>query len=121
MVRGERSQRKEPKRWLSNPPTYPGSQHDLLKAIANPTRRQILRVLHEVEEARSPNELRKALGVTVGYVSYHVKVLKDCGVVALTDSRPVRGAVERFYISTVVSDRLVIAFLMTTEIEDESL
>jgi predicted transcriptional regulator len=48
----------------------------------------------------SPNELKKALNEGLSQVSYHVKVLKDFGMIELTRTEPRRGAVEHFYKAT---------------------
>jgi DNA-binding transcriptional ArsR family regulator len=90
-----------------------------IKAIGAPQRRRILRALHDAGEARSPNELSKAFEISVGHVSYHVKVLKECGALALTDTQPRRGAVEHFYASTVMNHELVVKLLEATRADDE--
>jgi DNA-binding transcriptional ArsR family regulator len=92
---------------------------DCLKATNSPQRRRILRILHAAGEARSPNEIAKAFGVPVGYVSYHVRVLKECGALALTDTQPKRGAIEHFYASTVMDNGLVVGLLEATRADDE--
>jgi DNA-binding transcriptional ArsR family regulator len=91
---------------------------DRIRAIGAPKRRQILRTLHKAGEARSPNELSRAVNTSLGHVSYHVRVLSECGLVVLTDTRPRRGAVEHFYASTVIHDELVIKLLEDTRAED---
>jgi DNA-binding transcriptional ArsR family regulator len=92
---------------------------DCIKAISAPQRRRILRALHDAGEARSPNELSKAFGISVGHVSYHVKVLKECGALALTDTQPRRGAVEHYYASTLMKNELVVKLLEATRADDE--
>lgn len=108
----------EPNRKLANGIPRPGVA-DCIKAIGTPQRRHILRSLHQAEEARSPSELAEALEVSVSHVAYHVKVLKECRVLALTDTRPSRGAIEHFYASTVINDELVVKFLDAAKAEDE--
>lgn len=118
-MKGKSSEEEAPKRQL---PSQPGSgriSQELLRAVAHPLRRQILRTLHDVGEARSPAELREVYGLPVSHVSYHVKVLRECGAVALTDTRPVRGALEHFYASTVAENESVIAILTSTAEEDK--
>ena len=90
-----------------------------IRALGAPQRRRILRILHEVGEARSPNELSEAFETSVGHVSYHVKVLKECGALALTDTQPRRGALEHYYGSTVSHNELVVKFLESTRTEDD--
>lgn len=92
---------------------------DVVKAIAAPLRRRMLRALHEADEARSPNEMAMSFALAVGHVSYHAKVLRECGVIALTDTRPRRGAIEHFYASTVTDHELVVKVLEATHAEDE--
>jgi DNA-binding transcriptional ArsR family regulator len=119
-VKTENGQLETPKRRPETSHGYEGSQDDLVRALAQPFRRQILRALHEVGEARSPNELSKILSVPVGHVSYHVKVLRECGALVLTDTRPVRGAMEHFYASTVAENDLVTSVLGLTGEDDEA-
>lgn len=92
--------------------------HQLLKALSHPLRRRILRTLHEGDEARSPIQFSKALRVPVSNVSYHVRVLRDTGAIALTATRPIRGSSEHFYASTVAADALALQLLESTAEED---
>lgn len=98
---------------------YGGPQHDLIAALASRKRRQILRVLHKEQEARSPAELAKALDIPVGIVSYHFRVLASCSALTLAGTRPVRGAIEHFYVSNVKPNQLVNVTLDLTHKEDE--
>jgi DNA-binding transcriptional ArsR family regulator len=67
----------------------------LVKALGHPLRQRILQQLRDDE--RSPNQIASALGEPLGNVSYHVKILADCGAVELVRTAPVRGATEHFY------------------------
>lgn len=67
----------------------------LVKALGHPLRQRILQQLRDDE--RSPTEIASALGEPLGNVSYHVKILADCGAVELARTAPVRGATEHFY------------------------
>lgn len=107
----------EPNRRLARAPRP--NVADCIKAISSPQRRRILRALHDAGEARSPNELSKAFEVSVGHVSYHVKVLKECDALALTDTQPRRGAVEHYYASTLMENELVVKLLEATRADDE--
>jgi DNA-binding transcriptional ArsR family regulator len=100
-------------------PPHP-SVTESVKAIGSPHRRRLLRILHVAGEARSPNEMSEALGVPVSHISYHVKVLKSCRVIALTDTQPRRGAVEHFYASTIADNPLMGSLLEATQAEDEA-
>jgi DNA-binding transcriptional ArsR family regulator len=109
----------EPNRTLAQTGVPSIGATDCIKAIGAPQRRRILRVLQDAGEARSPNEIAEVFGVPVGYVSYHVKVLKECGVLALTDAQQKRGAVEHFYASTVMGNGLVVKILEATRADDD--
>jgi DNA-binding transcriptional ArsR family regulator len=66
-----------------------------LKALAHPTRIRVLAILKE--RKASPNELSEILGEGLGTVAYHVRTLKNLGLVKLVSTRPRRGAIEHFY------------------------
>jgi DNA-binding transcriptional ArsR family regulator len=68
---------------------------ELLRALQHPTRRRILRAMGE--ETLSPCELSDSLEAPLSNVSYHVRVLADCGAVSLTATKPVRGSMQHFY------------------------
>jgi DNA-binding transcriptional ArsR family regulator len=108
----------EPNRKLANGIPRPGAA-DCIKAIGTAQRRHILRILHQAEEARSPSEIAEAFEVSVSHIAYHVKVLRECRALALTDTRPRRGAMEHFYASTIIDNELVVRFLDAAKAEDE--
>lgn len=95
-------------------PTYP----ELLQALSHPVRRRILRTLHEAGEARSPRELSRAFHTPISNVSYHVRVLREKGAIALTDRLPVRGSAEHFYFSVLPEHKLAVQLLASTKRED---
>ncbi len=70
----------------------------LIRALGHPVRVQALHILNE--RVASPNEISKELDQTVGHVSYHIKVLKECGCIELVDTAPRRGAMEHYYRAT---------------------
>lgn len=83
-----------------------GVNQDLVKSLAHELRAEILAILNE--RMASPNELAKELDEGLSQVSYHVKVLKDYGVIRLVKTEPRRGAVEHYYRATsraYLSDR----------------
>jgi hypothetical protein len=45
----------------------------------------------------SPNQMAAELGVPVGTLSYHTRLLRDLGWIELVRTAPRRGAVEHFY------------------------
>jgi len=70
----------------------------LVRALGHPVRVQALVILNE--RVASPNEISKELGQSVGHVSYHIKVLKECECIELVDTAPRRGAMEHYYRAT---------------------
>lgn len=116
----KRARRKRARRKLSGkkPPPTP-TPEDCIKALKSPLRRVILRELHRVGEARSPAEIAAQHPVKLSDTSYHFRTLQKHKMVALTGTRPSRGALEHFYASTVNDDALVISLLESTKKEDE--
>ena len=45
----------------------------------------------------SPSELEERLDVGLGVVAYHVRALREDGLMMLVDTRPTRGSLESFY------------------------
>jgi DNA-binding transcriptional ArsR family regulator len=70
----------------------------LVRAMGHPVRMQALIILNE--RVASPNEISKELGESVGHVSYHIKVLRECDCIELVDTAPRRGAMEHYYRAT---------------------
>lgn len=52
----------------------------------------------------SPRELSSTLSESLSNVSYHVRVLADCGVVELVRTRAVRGSTQHFYRATTTPE-----------------
>lgn len=77
--------------------------NDLLLALAHPLRRHILRTLAG-DKPRSPRELADTLGKPLSNLSYHVRVLADCGAVKLVRKQRVRGATQRFYRAAIEAE-----------------
>ena len=69
---------------------------DVFSALNHPLRRRLM-LEWEGREA-SPSDLAKELDRPLSDVSYHVRVLIDCGVLELVRTQPVRGSVEHFYV-----------------------
>ncbi len=64
----------------------PAVHHDVLRALADPTRQQILEVLLLAAEARRRGEcfagsISQRLGVSQPTISHHMKILVDAGLV----------------------------------------
>lgn len=69
-------------------------------ALSNPIRLEILDLLGE-HGLSSPVRMSEKLDESLGLVSYHVKVLEECGAVQLVNKKQRRGAWEHFYKRTV--------------------
>lgn len=74
--------------------------NELLIALRHPLRRQILRTMVE-QKPISPREVSDELKEPLSNVSYHFRVLADCGAVALVGQTPVRGSMQHFYSPTI--------------------
>jgi DNA-binding transcriptional ArsR family regulator len=72
----------------------------LLDALRHPLRRSLLRRHLESEEMLSPKELARLESQSLSLVSYHVRVLLDCGAIEVAGRRQARGALQRFYMPT---------------------
>jgi DNA-binding transcriptional ArsR family regulator len=70
--------------------------HNLLAALRHPMRRAILRAMGPEDEI-SPRGLSRDLDQSLSKVSYHVRVLADCGVLRMTRTAQVRGSTQHFY------------------------
>jgi DNA-binding transcriptional ArsR family regulator len=68
----------------------------LAAIVTHPLRRRIWYAMAE-QRPISPRELADELHEPVNDVAYHVRVLRDMGVIELAGTRPVRGATQHFY------------------------
>jgi DNA-binding transcriptional ArsR family regulator len=68
----------------------------IARVLGHPLRPRILQILTVRGEA-SPNEIATELGVPLGTLSYHTRLLRDAGWIELVREVPRRGAVEHFY------------------------
>jgi DNA-binding transcriptional ArsR family regulator len=87
--------------------------NELLIALRHPLRRQILKAIVE-NDPISPRQIADELKEPLSNVSYHVRVLADCGVAALVDTTPVRGSMQHFY-SPTIEEPWALAVLGITE------
>jgi predicted ArsR family transcriptional regulator len=71
----------------------------LAAIVTHPLRRRIWYAMAE-QRPISPRELADELNEPVNDVAYHVRVLRDTGVIELAGTRPVRGATQHFYRTT---------------------
>lgn len=72
----------------------------IARVLGHPLRPRILDILTTRGEA-SPNEIAEELGVPLGTLSYHTRLLRDYGWIELVREVPRRGAVEHFYRAVV--------------------
>jgi DNA-binding transcriptional ArsR family regulator len=91
--------------------------NELLIALRHPLRRQILRAMAE-HGPISPRQISDELRQPLSNVSYHVRVLADCGAVTLVDTAPVRGSMQHFY-SPSIDEPWALAVLGLSE-DDEA-
>ncbi len=71
------------------------AEPELLGALAHPIRLAIMRAA--VDEF-SPKQMAETFGdVSLQLVSYHVRILRDAGLLTLSGTEPRRGALEHFY------------------------
>jgi DNA-binding transcriptional ArsR family regulator len=89
---------------------------ELLIALRHPLRRDILRAM-AAQDSISPRQISDELRQPLSNVSYHVRVLADCGVVTLVDTAPVRGSMQHFY-STTIAEPWARAVLGLSEDDD---
>jgi DNA-binding transcriptional ArsR family regulator len=73
---------------------------ELARVLTHPLRPRILELLNARGEA-SPNQMANELGVPVGTISYHTRLLRNIGWIELVRTEPRRGAVEHFYRAAV--------------------
>jgi predicted transcriptional regulator len=67
----------------------------LRRARAHPVRAQVLGILER--RAASPKELSREVGMPLGVVAYHVRVLRSLELIRLVGVRQQRGALEHRY------------------------
>ncbi|MEW9530544.1 ArsR/SmtB family transcription factor [Microbispora sp. NPDC049125] len=65
------------------------------KALGHPVRHRMVNVLRQRPATLS--QLTSALGSTKGTIGYHVRVLREAGLVRLAGTRQVRGGTEQYF------------------------
>lgn len=73
----------------------PHSNTRAVKALTHTTRRGIITSL--AQGHNTPNDIARHLGQQLGVVAYHVRQLRDYGVIEEFETRPVRGALQHRY------------------------
>jgi DNA-binding transcriptional ArsR family regulator len=89
--------RKTAKREKSSPPwkTRTLTTIDQLRCLADPLRLRILSIF--AESPRTTKQVADLLGEKPTRLYHHVESLLNAGVIELTETRPNRGTVERYY------------------------
>ncbi len=77
---------------------------DLFNALGHPMRRRVLREMLDTGGEISPRELAVKLSEQLSALSYHVRVLAECGAVELVRTERIRGSTQHFYRPAVRAD-----------------
>src|SRR5918999_3158166 len=64
------------------------------KAMGHPLRQRLLFLLGE---PATISQLASRLGIAKGSIAHHLKVLRDAGMVEVSETRQVRGGTEQYY------------------------
>jgi DNA-binding transcriptional ArsR family regulator len=92
----------------------------LIRALDHEIRRTVLRILADSGEAMSPVVMARMMGVPLSSVSYHVNILKKCGMVEPAGLEQKRGAMEHFYKTLLKKNPVARALLESTrKVDDE--
>jgi DNA-binding transcriptional ArsR family regulator len=95
----------------------PKAKHALMHGV----RRRILRALSEDPSPRTTADILATIpGGTLSTVHYHVLVLQDCGSLAVSHVKQVRGTVVRSFVSNVADNAQYIAILRATARLDDA-
>lgn len=76
----------------------------LARAEAHPIRLAVIEKMSAAPKDWSPNLLSRELDIPLSDLAYHVKRLRDAGLLVLVRTRPRRGAVEHFYALAPVTE-----------------
>jgi DNA-binding transcriptional ArsR family regulator len=70
---------------------------ELMQCMSHITRREVLERLLAVGKPLSPSDLSEDLASPLGNISYHVRTLRERGVLKEVKRTPRRGAIEHHY------------------------
>jgi DNA-binding transcriptional ArsR family regulator len=89
-------------------------------AVANLGHPIRLHVLERIAQAPiAPKQLADALdGPSLGVVSYHVRELVKGGLIEEHHTEPVRGALQHYYVTTRIADRMLVALSLNSDSSD---
>lgn len=79
-----------------------------LQGFGHPIRLRAI-VLFEFEA--SPTQLAEAMDEPLGVVAYHVRMMRDYGLLRETRTEPKRGALQHYYQRTELADQLLALLL----------
>ncbi|MDH6132714.1 DNA-binding transcriptional ArsR family regulator [Kitasatospora sp. MAA4] len=65
------------------------------KALGHPVRHRMVNVLRQ--RPATLRQMTGALGMAKGTIAYHVRVLREAGIVRLAETRQVRGGTEQYF------------------------
>lgn len=88
--------------------------NDLFNALGHPLRRRVLREMLDASAEISPRELAQALAEQLSALSYHVRVLAECGAIKLVRTEQIRGSTQHFY-RPVLKENWALSALETSE------
>jgi DNA-binding transcriptional ArsR family regulator len=95
----------------------------LQKALDNPTRREILRLLQETHQARSVPELRRVMcGRSAAEMAFHARLLCECEVLHIVRRERVGTSVTPYYsLPSDIRSPVAQALAATTAMDSSSL
>lgn len=97
-------------------PTREVSTLSIAKALTHPVRLRVLQRIVDGGEV-SPSSLSEDLRVPLANVAYHVRYLKDLGLLRLTRTVPVRGTVQHIYVAADIDSVRRLLTLSTELVE----
>jgi DNA-binding transcriptional ArsR family regulator len=80
---------------VEEPEAMPTDIERVLRALASELRIEILDAM--LSGAPSPVQVSRRLDLPLGTVAYHVRFLREAGLITIVEKRPARGAVENLY------------------------
>lgn len=79
----------------------------VINALGHPMRIGILEASVDSPRAISPSQMAETLEQNLAALSYHVRMLVELGALKLETTRPKRGAIEHFYVSTPLGKQAI--------------
>ncbi len=84
-------------------------ERDLFNALGHPLRRALLREMLDCGGEVSPRELALGLYAELSTLSYHVRLLAECGAIRLVRTEQVHGSTQHFYRAAVKAEWVLLA------------